>query len=54
MNADGLPSAVPFQCAIMTSTALSGIQSFPHVRAGTFWPGNLKRQVEKGVPGNGK
>ncbi|MCX2784640.1 hypothetical protein OQJ46_16775 [Microbulbifer thermotolerans] len=43
-----LPSAAPFQCSIMSSTALSGHPSFPHVEAGTFWPGNLLRQVRKG------
>jgi RHS repeat-associated protein len=43
-----LPSAAPFQCASMSSTALSGQPSFPHVKAGTFWPGNLQRQARKG------
>lgn len=43
-----LPSAAPFQCSITSSTALSGQPSFPHVEAGTFWPGNLLRQVRKG------
>jgi uncharacterized protein RhaS with RHS repeats len=43
-----LPSAEPFQCAIRSSTALSGQQSFPRVQAGTFWPGNLLRQVQSG------
>jgi len=43
-----LPSAAPFECAVMSSTALSGQPSFPHVEAGTFWPGNLLRQVRRG------
>lgn len=47
-NAMDLPSAAPFQCAVMSSTALSGQPSFPHVQAGTFWPGNLLRQFRKG------
>lgn len=44
-NAMNLPSAAPFQCSVMSSTALSGHPSFPNVEAGTFWPGNLLRQV---------
>jgi RHS repeat-associated protein len=44
-NAMDLPSAGPFECAIMSSSALSGNPSFPHVEAGTFFPGNLLRQV---------
>jgi RHS repeat-associated protein len=40
-----LPYAEPFDCAIRSSTALSGHQSFRNVEAGTFWPGNLLRQV---------
>jgi len=47
-NAAELPSAAPFQCGIMSSTALSGQPSFPHVQAGTFWPGNLLRQFRRG------
>lgn len=47
-NAMNLPSAAPFQCATMSSSALSGLPSFPHVQAGTFWPGNLLRQFKKG------
>ncbi|HXG28679.1 MAG TPA: RHS repeat-associated core domain-containing protein, partial [Nevskiales bacterium] len=43
-----LPAAAPFQCAVMSSSALSGQPSFPHVKAGTFWPGNLLRQFRKG------
>lgn len=43
-----LPSASPFQCAVMSSNVLSGEPSFPHVQAGTFWPGNLRRQVGRG------
>lgn len=46
-KAMSLPSAGPFQCAIMASSALQGHQSFPHVEAGTFWPGNLRKQVRK-------
>lgn len=42
------PSAAPFQCSIRSSTVLSGQQSFPHVKEGTFWPGNLLRQVRTG------
>jgi len=45
-NAMDLPSAAPFECAVMSSAALSGEPSFPEVRAGTFWPGNLLRQVK--------
>ncbi|MGH8084890.1 MAG: RHS repeat-associated core domain-containing protein [Lysobacter sp.] len=44
-KAMSLPSAAPFQCSTMSSTALSGHPSFPNVEAGTFWPGNLLRQV---------
>lgn len=40
-----LPSAAPFQCASTSSKALSGQPSFPNVQAGTFWPGNLMRQI---------
>lgn len=47
-NAMDLPSAVPFQCAVMSSSALSGLPSFPHVQAGTWMPGNLLRQFQKG------
>jgi RHS repeat-associated protein len=47
-NAMNLPSAAPFQCATMSSSALSGLPSFPHVQAGTFWPGNLLRHFKKG------
>ena len=47
-KAADLPSAAPFQCSSRSSTALSGHQSFPHVQPGTFWPGNLLRQVRKG------
>jgi len=47
-NAVELPSAAPFQCGVMSSTALSGQPSFPHVQAGTFWPGNLLRQFRRG------
>ena len=47
-NAMSLPSAAPFQCAVMASTALSGQPSFPHVRPGEFWPGNLRRQFKRG------
>jgi RHS repeat-associated protein len=47
-KAISLPSAIPFQCAVRSSTALSGQQSFPNVKAGTFFPGNLLRQVRKG------
>lgn len=43
-NAMDLPSAAPFQCAIMASTVLGGLPSFPNVQAGTFFPGNLMRQ----------
>jgi RHS repeat-associated protein len=43
-NATNLPSASAFACAVRASTALSGLPSFPHVKAGTFWPGNLRRQ----------
>jgi len=43
-----LPSASPFQCAVMASSALSGQPSFPKVEAGTFWPGNLLRQFQQG------
>ena len=46
-NAMELPSAAPFECSIMSSTALSGQPSFPHVEAGTFWPGNLLRQIRQ-------
>lgn len=46
-TAMSLPSAAPFQCAVMSSTALSGQPSFPHVEAGTFFPGNLLRQFRK-------
>jgi RHS repeat-associated protein len=42
------PSAAPFQCSVRSSTVLSGQQSFPTVKAGTFWPGNLLRQVRSG------
>ncbi|WP_258190426.1 RHS repeat-associated core domain-containing protein, partial [Stenotrophomonas sp. Nf4] len=45
-----LPSAAPFECAAMSSTALSGQLSFPYVEAGTFWPGNLLRQVQRKGP----
>jgi RHS repeat-associated protein len=44
--AANLPSAAAFQCAVMASSALSGQPSFPRVEAGTFWPGNLMRQVK--------
>lgn len=44
-NAMDLPSAGPFECAIMSSSALSGNPSFPYVEAGTFFPGNLLRQL---------
>lgn len=47
-NAMDLPSAGPGQCAIMSSTALSGQPSFPYVEAGTWFPGNLLRQFRKG------
>lgn len=43
-NAMNLPAASPFQCAAMSSSALSGQPSFPGVEAGTFFPGNLLRQ----------
>jgi len=43
-----LPSAAPFQCSSRASTALSGQPSFPNVQPGTFWPGNLLRQVRGG------
>ena len=42
-----LPSAAPFQCAIMSSAALNGHASFPYVEAGTYLPGNLLRQVRR-------
>jgi RHS repeat-associated protein len=51
-KAADLPSATPFQCSVMASSALSGQPSFPNVEAGTFWPGNLLRQFQKG-PGKG-
>ena len=44
-SAMSLPTASPFQCAVMASSALSGHPSFPHVEAGTFFPGNLLDQV---------
>lgn len=47
-NAMNLPSAGQLQCAGMSSTALSGQPSFPHVQAGTFWPGDLLRQARRG------
>jgi len=47
-KAESLPSAAPFQCSIRSSTALGGHQSFPNVKPGTFWPGNLRRQVGSG------
>jgi RHS repeat-associated protein len=46
-KASSLPSAGPFQCAIMSSSALQGQPSFPHVESGTLWPGNLRKQVRK-------
>ncbi len=39
------PFAGAFQCAIRASNVLSGQPSFPGVQPGTFWPGNLRRQV---------
>jgi len=48
MKAEELPFAMPFQCANKASTVLNGINSFPYVEAGTFWPGNLMRQINKG------
>ncbi|MCD7098102.1 RHS repeat-associated core domain-containing protein [Stenotrophomonas sp. MMGLT7] len=47
-QAADLPSAASFQCAVMSSSALSGNPSFPKVQAGTFWPGDLLRQFKKG------
>ncbi|WP_310737666.1 Ig-like domain repeat protein [Mitsuaria sp. WAJ17] len=47
-KAESLPSAAPFQCSIRSSTALGGHPSFPNVKPGTFWPGNLLRQVRSG------
>lgn len=46
-KAASLPSAAPFQCSSRSSEALSGHKSFPHVEPGTFWPGNLLRQVRR-------
>ena len=45
-KASELPSAAPFQCSIRSSEALSGHSAFPKVKPGTFWPGNLLRQVK--------
>ncbi len=45
-KASELPSAAPFQCAVRSSEALSGHPSFPNVKPGTFWPGNLQRQLK--------
>ncbi len=42
------PSAAPFQCSVRSSTVLSGHPSYPRVKAGTFLPGNLRRQVGSG------
>lgn len=49
-SAMNLPSADPFECAEMSSAALSGKPSFPYVEAGTFWPGDLLRQVLRRGP----
>ncbi|NHZ38098.1 RHS repeat-associated core domain-containing protein [Massilia rubra] len=46
-TAANLPTASPFSCANRSSMALSGHKSFPYVEAGTFWPGNLLRQVRR-------
>ncbi len=43
-----LPSAGPGQCSSFSSTALGGQPSFPNVQPGTFWPGNLLRQIRSG------
>ena len=43
-----LHSAGTFQCSTMASIALSGQPSFPDVEAGTFWLGNLRRQIRSG------
>lgn len=48
-NAINLPFAPAGTCARRASSALSGQPSFPYVEAGTWWPGNLKRQVERGL-----
>ncbi len=47
-KAMSLPSAGPGQCSSFSSTALSGQPSFPNVQPGTFWPGNLLRQIRSG------
>ena len=49
-RAHQLPSAGKFQCAVMSSSALSGHPSFSNVQAGTFFPGNLLRQVRSSKP----
>jgi RHS repeat-associated protein len=49
-RAHELPSAGKFQCAVMSSSALSGHPSFSSVQAGTFFPGNLLRQVQSSKP----
>ncbi|MCC8362745.1 RHS repeat protein [Lysobacter sp. A6] len=33
-------------CAIRSSDVLNGLPSFPNVESGTFWPGNLLRQIK--------
>jgi len=46
-KASDQPTAAPFFCSISASWALEGSSSFSRVKGGTFFPGNLKRQVER-------